>query len=255
MFENRSLKLDLVALGLLAVCLVLMAALASYDAADPPGTVVYPPRAEAANRCGPIGALVAHVLYASVGFAAYYVVGSLIAVAVLLLMRRELNQPVLRGVGWSASLAALATLAARVLPGWTPGPEAGAGGYLGAMGYALLETHFATAGAFILALSVLLAGLLLSTDYLLIKLGAKTAVVGGAGLVKLGRAGQRVAAATQRRASDLEPTIVEEEADEEAEFAEGDEEEEYEEEAEAERAPTLRPATAPLRRTTTPPRR
>jgi S-DNA-T family DNA segregation ATPase FtsK/SpoIIIE len=243
MFENRSLKLDLVALAVLAGCALLLAALLSYDPADPPGTLLDPPRATIANRCGPVGAYVAHVLYASVGFAAFYVVGSLIAVAALLLARRDMNEPVLRGVGWMASLAALATLAAMTFQRSTPGPEAGAGGYLGAMGWALLETHFATAGAYILALSVLLAGLLLATDYLLLKLAAKTTVVGGAGLAKLGRAGQLVAAATsRRRATDLEPLqddedeVDEDEVDEDddAETAADDSDEEAEYDAEDE---------------------
>ncbi len=241
MLENRSLKLDLFALALLAGCALLAAALFSYDPADPPGTLVFPPRATVANRCGPVGAYAAHLLYSGVGFAAFYVVGSLAAVAVLLLMRREMNQPVLRGVGWTASLAALATLASMALQGSTPGPEVGAGGYVGAMGFALLETNFAIAGAFIFTLSVLLAGLLLCTDYLLIKLAAKTTVVGGAGLVKLGRAGQRVAAATTlRRASDLDAIPEEEDAEdaeeesEEYEYEYDEEEGEEEDEAEEE---------------------
>ncbi len=234
MFENRSLKIDLFALALLAGCALLTAALASYDPLDPPGTLVYPPRAETANRCGPAGANVAHLLFAGVGYAAYYVAGSLVAVAVLLFVRREMNQPVLRGVGWSMSLAALATLASMALPGSTPGPEIGAGGYLGAMGYALLEAHFALGGAIILALSVLVAGLLLSTDYLLLKVAAKTTVVSGAGLVKLGRAGQKVAAATsRRRANDLDP-VAEEAGDAAAEDEAAEEEYEYEYEDEGE---------------------
>jgi S-DNA-T family DNA segregation ATPase FtsK/SpoIIIE len=236
MLENRSLKLDLFALALLAGVSLLVAALASYDPADPPGTLVYPPRQTVANACGPIGAYAAHILYSGVGYAAYYVVGSLIVVGVMLLMRREMDQPVLRGVGWTASLAAIATLASMIFQGSTPGPEIGAGGYLGAMGFTLVETNFAIAGSFILTLSVLLAGMLLCTDYLLIKLAAKTTVVGGAGLVKLGRAGQLVAAATsKRRANDLDAAIDEDAEEEEvAEDAEGEEEYEYEEGADGE---------------------
>jgi S-DNA-T family DNA segregation ATPase FtsK/SpoIIIE len=239
MLENRSLKLDLFALALLAGVSLLVAALASYDPADPPGTLVYPPRQTVANACGPIGAYAAHILYSGVGYAAYYVVGSLIVVGVMLLMRREMDQPILRGVGWTASLAAIATLSSMIFQGSTPGPEIGAGGYLGAMGFTLLETNFAIAGSFILTLSVLLAGMLLCTDYLLIKLAAKTTVVGGAGLVKLGRAGQLVAAATsKRRKSDLDVALEDEDAEEEevAEDADGEEELGYEEEADGEDA-------------------
>ena len=88
---------------------------------------------------------------------------------VLLLVRREIDQPMLRTVGWVVSLVGLTTLAALAVPNWTPGPVVGAGGYVGAMGRGLLEMHFAKTGAFIFALSVLAAGLLLSTDYFLFR--------------------------------------------------------------------------------------
>lgn len=238
MFENRSLKLDLFALALLAACVFLGTALATYDRADQPGTLVYPPRPEFGNACGPIGAYAAHALYAGVGFGAYYMLGSLATVGALLLKRREIDQPVLRGVGWALSLAAFSTLIAMLLPQSSPGPEVGAGGYLGAMGYALLESKFALAGAFILAFSLLLAGLLLCTDYLLLRFAAKTTVVSGAGLIQLGRVGQRVAnlGTHQRRASDLDQMIAEEadaeveESEEEWDETESDEAEEAEEE-------------------------
>ena len=49
----------------------------------------------------------------------------------------------------------------------SPGPAIGAGGYLGAAGRTWLQMHFANAGAYILALSAVAAGLLLCTDYVL----------------------------------------------------------------------------------------
>ncbi len=222
MFENRNLKLDLFALTLLAFCAFLATALASYDSTDPPGTLVHPPRDAYENACGPMGAYAAHMLFAGVGFGAFYVLGSLVVVGVLLLKRREIDQPVLRGMGWAISLAALATLLAMLLPGSSPGPEVGAGGYLGAMGYALLESNFATAGAYILALSVLLAGMLLCTDYLLLRFAAKTTVVSGAGLMSLGRVGQHLGArGVDRKRTDLETNAVDV-ADEESQEVETD---------------------------------
>jgi DNA segregation ATPase FtsK/SpoIIIE, S-DNA-T family len=145
------------------------------------------------------------------------------------LRRREIDQPVLRGVGWALSLAAFSTLVAMLLPRSSPGPEVGAGGYLGAMGYALLESNFAMAGGYILALSVLLAGLLLCTDYLLLRFAAKTTVVSGAGLMTLGRVGQQLATRTsERKKTDLESASISEEdvaEDEEVDKADSDEEE------------------------------
>ena len=98
MFEDRDLKLDLAALALLAVVVFLGLALATYDPADPPGTQVYPAQQEVQNACGRLGALSAHGLLQLLGLGAYYLVASLAVVDLLLLMRREIDQP-LRALG------------------------------------------------------------------------------------------------------------------------------------------------------------
>ncbi|MDZ4658902.1 MAG: DNA translocase FtsK 4TM domain-containing protein [Bythopirellula sp.] len=186
MFENRSLRIDLFTLALLAVTALLGGSLATYDPADPPSTLVQPPRTEYQNAVGPIGAYVSHYLLESIGVGAYYFVGSLAALSVVLLLRREIDQPIVRAVGWALSLVALSTLANMLMPNSTPGPEIGPGGFLGAMGRALLESHFATAGAYILSLSVLLAGWLLCTDYFLFRVAAVTTVASSRGIATLG---------------------------------------------------------------------
>ena len=50
-------------------------------------------------------------------------------------------------------------LAAMAVPQFSPGPVIGSGGYLGAAGRGLLEAHFASVGAYILTVSVILGGL------------------------------------------------------------------------------------------------
>ena len=60
------------------------------------------------------------------------------------------------------------------------------------MGRSLLESHFAVAGAYIFALSVLLAGLLLSTDYFLFRAAAVTTTVTGRSLLHVGHFGHVV---------------------------------------------------------------
>ena len=172
MFENRNLRFDLFTLVLLAATVLLVLALATYDATDPPSALVSPAPTVFNNACGPMGAYVSHFLLESVGIGAYYLVASLATMAIVLLWRGVIDQPVLRAVGWGASLLAISTLATMALPGTTPGPVIGAGGYLGAMGHAVLESNFANAGAYILALTVLLAGMLLCTDYLIFKFAA-----------------------------------------------------------------------------------
>jgi len=228
MLENRSLKLDLIALVLMATTVVLAVSLATYDAADPPSTLVHPPRTEYSNACGPIGAYVSHVAFQSLGVGAFYLAGSLGLLTAVMVWRRAIDQPVVRAVGWAASLTAVTTLATMLLPSYTPGPEVGAGGYLGAMGQAVLESNFATAGAYILALSLLLAGLLLCTDYLLLRFAAATTMVSGRSLMTLGHMGHTTTGRrTSRPQTDLQG---EDDEDEEYEY----EDDEYEEDGEEE---------------------
>jgi len=245
MFKNRNLRFDLFALVLLVVTVMLGVSLATYNANDPPSTLVHPPQTEYQNACGPIGAYVTHFLLESVGIGAYYLAASLAGLAIALLWRGEVDQPVLRAVGWVVSLVAIATLATLTFPRLTPGPVIGAGGYLGAMGHALLETHFATAGAYILAISVLLAGLLLSTDYLVFRAIVFTTALSGHGLMSVGHFGHSMRR-KERPKTDLEDEFAEEdEVEEEYEYEEDEleEDEEWEEEeedAEDEEAPALK---------------
>ena len=190
MLEKRNLKQDLLALGLLALVVFIAAALVSYNPGDPPSKLVYPERAEIANVCGRSGAFVSRWLFAALGVGAYYLVISLAAVDAMLLARRPLNQPITRLCGWLISLAGLTTLAAMAVPQLSPGPVIGAGGYLGAAGRGLLEMNFATIGAYILTISLVLGGLLLSTDYLLVRIAAfvvgKPAKGIGQGMLQVG---------------------------------------------------------------------
>ena len=204
MLRERNLKLDLVALGLLAICVFLGASLCSYSPADPPTTLVYPARPVIANVCGRSGAVVSSLLFQGLGIGAYYLVFSLVVVDLLLLGRREVNSPLLRLIGWLISLVGISTLFAMALPRLSPGPIIGSGGFLGAAGRGLLERHFASMGAYIFVLSLIAGGLLLCTDYILIQLlawGIGTPVRSlGRGALHVGKAyAQRV----QRR-SDLE---------------------------------------------------
>ena len=90
--------------------------------------------------------------------------------AASLLTRRTVSDPLLRVMGWLISLLGFSTLVQLAVPQLSPGPVIGGGGYLGAAMRGLLETHFASVGSYIVATSLILVGLLLSTDYLLIHL-------------------------------------------------------------------------------------
>ncbi len=170
MLENRKLKLDLLALVLLAGVIFLGAALLSYDPADPPSKLVYPPHGQPANMCGHWGAVASRLLFEGLGLGAYYLLVSLMFLDAVLLIRHEVNQPWLRSGGWLLSLLGVTALAAMALPGLSPGPVIGAGGYLGVMVKTLLQTQFANLGAYIFAVSMVAGGLLLATDYALVRL-------------------------------------------------------------------------------------
>ena len=150
-----------------------------------------------------------------------------------LLRRREIDQPIIRTLGWAISVVGLTTLAALAIPNWTPGPVVGAGGYIGAMGRSMLESHFAIAGAYIFTLSVLVAGLLLSTDYFLFRTAAVTTSVTGRSLLHVGHFGH-VVRKRARVKTDLEgdAELEEEETDEETDELEEEDADEGDEEAE-----------------------
>ncbi len=246
MFEERSLKIDLVALALLAVVTFLGVALWTYNATDPPSTVVWPPSTVVHNACGRAGALTAHYLFECLGIGAYYLAGSLAVLTFFLLRRREIDQPIIRTLGWAISVVGLTTLAAIALPNWTPGPIVGAGGYVGAMGRSFLESHFAVAGAYIFTVSVLLAGLLLSTDYFLFRAAAVTTAVTGRSLLHVGHFGH-VVRKVARVKTDLERAEIDDEEDdydeEESEYEEDDEEDAEIEESEDEAARKIKVRT------------
>src|SRR4029078_7077087 len=112
MFQNRSLKIDLCALALLALAAFLGVSLWTYNATDPPSTIVWPASNIVHNACGSAGALIAHYLFESLGVGAYYVIISLGVLTFLLFLHREIDQPILRTFGWAVSVVGLTTLVA-----------------------------------------------------------------------------------------------------------------------------------------------
>ena len=231
MLEERDLKLDLLALGLLAATIFLAASLFSYDAADPPANLVFPRHVEIGNICGRMGAIVAAGLFGAVGLGAYYLVISLAVFTAVLVSGQRAGQPALRLAGWLLTLASFSTLAAMTLPSFSPGPVIGSGGYLGATGQGLLEMNFANVGAYILLTSTVLVGLLLSTDYMLLRLTVSATRVSARGLgAGTGQLRKVYAGKFDRRAAQLAKASEVEEEEEEEEEKEEQTKEEPEEE-------------------------
>ncbi|MCE9604140.1 MAG: DNA translocase FtsK [Planctomycetia bacterium] len=172
MLQERSVKLDLFAIALAACTVFLALTLFTYSPADPPSMHVYPQSPVPTNACGKLGAWTAFLLLEGLGLGAYYIALSLGVLAAVLLQGKRVEQPWVRAGGWSLSLLGFATVVQLLAPGMSPGPIIGSGGYVGAMGRAFLEAHFALTGSLILLLGVVSGGLLLCTDYVLLRISA-----------------------------------------------------------------------------------
>jgi hypothetical protein len=96
MFENRNIKQDLFALGLLATVIFLSLAVVSYKRSDPSlsnsaGALVYPFHGETGNLCGLAGAWIADLLLRFSGWGSYYLLISLAALDIFLLRRKVIS--------------------------------------------------------------------------------------------------------------------------------------------------------------------
>ena len=181
MFDDRDVRFDLFALGLLALTVFLGLSLATYSPSDslgepvPPLNLVYQPHQveypvndTIQNACGHAGATCADAMFRLFGVAAYLVVLSLGFVSGRLLLRRPIDGFNVRLIGWLMTLVGGVTFIQMFLPGIGIGPVVGPGGIIGAMGRSFLETHFATAGSLVLLSCLLVSGVMLCTDYVLL---------------------------------------------------------------------------------------
>lgn len=192
MSDDRKIEFDIEALILAAGCVFLWLSLLSYDPADPVGALpgplsrlvtldatVYPANQEIQNACGYIGALTSQLLIQALGLGAFMVVVGLSVLAIWMFRVQSNYVRATRQFGWVLVVVAFTTFAALVEVRTSLSPIIGSGGYLGALTSTWLNDHFATAGSVILTMTVLLAGLLLSTDYFVVRL-AVWMLMGGA---------------------------------------------------------------------------
>ncbi len=182
--REPDLARDIVAIALAAITLLLVVSFVTRNPADPidapvwpiseiysPDAVIYPPNDTITNACGYWGALLAAALVDAIGIATVVVIAALGGVATALLFRGQLNAPVLRSLGGTIIVVAVATAGALVPIQAAGMPVVGNGGYLGAMSSTWLLEHFAPAGAWILTFTALTIGMLLTTDYALLYAG------------------------------------------------------------------------------------
>jgi len=192
---------DLTALALLASCIFFVAALATFDASDPPASRAFPPPARPANACGVLGSAVAALTYEWLGLGGWFALAALAAFDVTLLRRRPLPDLPLRTAGAVVATAGICTLLAMFLPDWVGRPIWGPGGHVGAVGRLFAEAYFAKAGATIVAITVTAAGLFVACDALLLRAAAAGAAMAVGIVTTLRGFGGAIAARTRTAAA------------------------------------------------------
>lgn len=229
MSDLPHLRRDLVALALLVATVFLVVSIGSYDPADPPSDLVYPANEQVHNVCGRVGARVSSGLLEALGIGAYFLVASLAVVTSVLLLRREVDRPMSRAIGWLFALCGVSTLGVLLLTHWSPGPVVGPGGYLGLALASFLQKQMGAAGTLLVALGVFFAGMLLATEYHFIRF---MRLLVGLPVRGLARGAAEVARAYGLARAAGSAKSAEADADAEDEYEDEDGEEEYDEEDE-----------------------
>lgn len=229
MSDSRQIHFDIEALLLSGLCLFLWLSLVSYDPADAvaqvPGPLsrlvtfdpqVYPTNEQPTNYCGWIGATCAQLMIQSLGVGSILVAIGMSVLAIWMFRVQSNYVRASRQFGWVLVILSVTTWVS-LLDWHTPlAPVIGAGGYLGATTSMWLNAHFAFVGSLILTLTIFVAGLLLSTDYVVLRALA-IMMAGGAAVATTAAAAtkQKVALPTpaslfrnRRRTSDVEQGVV-----------------------------------------------
>jgi len=158
-----TLARGLLLLLLIASWAFVLASLVGFDAADPPGHVVWPPNSPVHNWCGPFGATVAYTLFKLLGVGAW----SLVVLLGLGLMSAaaagQAKHPFVRVVGVVMFSIALAGLHHLILPSLSAIPGL-AGGLIGQVGGGSLAERFGTVGSTLILMVAALIGLIVAMD-------------------------------------------------------------------------------------------
>ena len=182
--DERVIRNDIIAIALMAMVVFLLAAIFTYDAADPVATqagwlnsvfhadqTVYPENETCQNICGIFGAWSASTLFSILGVGAYLLIAGLIALEIALFQRTEVTNPWVKTFGWGISLVCICALATVTLPAAFSGQMIGAGGYVGALSAGLVGSNIGTAGTLIFFTAAGFAGMMMWTEYLVFRAG------------------------------------------------------------------------------------
>ena len=182
MENQRSVRWDVAAVVMFAAAALLWLSLLTHDAADnlgdfsgavasiyAPMNAAYPMNDKIRNSCGYLGALASDILMQATGVGSYLIAMLLCLSGIVMLRQQPWASPMGRSVGWTLILVAVCCIPTRF--GMSPPIPVpiGGGGYLGALCNIWMDQHLAHLGATILVLSVFVGGLLLSTEYALVR--------------------------------------------------------------------------------------
>jgi S-DNA-T family DNA segregation ATPase FtsK/SpoIIIE len=182
MENQRSVRWDVAAVVMFAAAALLWLSLLTHDAADDLGEsgpvirriytplhAAYPLNERIQNACGYMGALVSDILLQATGIGAYLIAGLMLLSGVVMLRQQPWASPLGRSIGWTLILISVCCMPTRFgIQTGIPVPVGG-GGYLGALCNIWMDHHLAQGGAVILIMSALVGGLLLSTEYALVR--------------------------------------------------------------------------------------
>jgi S-DNA-T family DNA segregation ATPase FtsK/SpoIIIE len=152
----------------ICLCLVFLFSCLSFNIGDWPSHFVYPHNKPTANWCGSIGAFCAYYLLYYIGPGIFVVLISAIYLWICGLVKRPVNQLILRAIGLGLITVAASTTFYCLRPNDYLDFPTGSGGILGTGAAQLMETHFASLGTFILLAALWVVGAVLLADGLML---------------------------------------------------------------------------------------
>lgn len=167
--KKRSLTTDLLGLVVAAVTVFVAISLLGYHPADPPFPHEAPAYLEPANPCGLVGAYLSWALFSLLGAGAYLVV-IFLGLASGSLFAGGIPRLPVRIIGALLAVISLSTLVAAIHVPYWHGPMIGPAGWVGMTIRVVAGQYLAATGIAILAAATLAAGLLLATEYFLVRL-------------------------------------------------------------------------------------
>ena len=176
--RNNSLRKAAECFGL-AILLMLICSCISFDIGDWPSKFVYPHNRPSANWCGLIGAFFSYYLMYYIGPGVFFVLVSGLWVLAVRLVRRDIEQLVLRVIGLVLLTVAASSSFYCLWPYSIYSFPTGSGGVLGVAAVTFLRGHFAWLGTFILIAAMWIVGIVLLADTFLFTVFGWLMFVGG----------------------------------------------------------------------------